>query len=263
MHKHKSARDRARRAAAVTAAAALGALCWEQPVAAAEPSIRLASAADTDTLTVSRAEPVRIHLNLPGNPGWSQANIGRLVARSHGAQQRIDPTPAVGADYVEHIFDHAGPAMLVLAAGPPSERGKSDAWQRTTHCTRLHLRVTVPGQATDEDGAFRSDPGQTAKLGLKIEVLPLIVPTSLRIGDDFPVRAYFNGSAQRGAVVAAYRPDGAIVEETTDSVGSARFKIDQAGKWIVRFEHLHHGVTYAGDVVFDVPAGARPQGGGK
>ncbi len=254
----RPARRRARRATAVLI---LGAVFYSSHSAAEDTSVRVTNAAAVETMTVAVAQPVRVHLNLPGKPAWREANIGRFVARTRAVQRRIDPTPQAGNDFVECTFDEPGAAMLVLAAGPPLEKGKSDAWQRTTHCTRMHLRVTAPGQPTVEASAYRTDPGETAKLGLKIEVLPLMAPTTLRIGDDFPVRAYFNGSSQKKATVAAHRPDGSTVEKTTDSIGSARFKIDQTGKWIVRFERLDNGTAYVGDLVFEVPTGTRTEGG--
>jgi hypothetical protein len=210
-----------------------------------------------DTLRASVGKPVRLHLTLPGDAKWTEANIGRFVVRTHGVQQRIEPVPAAGTDAVEYTFADPGVAMIILAAGPPAEKNKSDAWERTTHCTKLFFRVDA-GQG--QGFSTGRDPGETAKIGTKIELRPLIAPTALRVGDHLPVRAYFNNAGQKDDTVQALRPDGSTEQKTTDSVGSTFFEITTPGKWIIRYEHTDDGTTYVGDVVFEVPTEAPIQG---
>jgi hypothetical protein len=221
-----------------------------------ESFLRLEAGGVTDTLSATVGQPVKIRLTLPGGVRWTEANIGRLVVRTHGVQRRVAPTPAAGTDFLQYTFSEPGSAIMILAAGPPEQKGKSDSWQRTTYCTKLFIRVKADGDAA---GAAR-DPGQTAKAGTRIELLPLIAPTTLRVGDDIPVRAYFNAGGQKGVIVAAHRPDGSTEEKKTDSVGTTHFRINVPGKWIVRYEHKADATTYIGEVVFEVPAEASKKG---
>ena len=222
-----------------------------------ESFLRLEAGGVADTLSATVGQPVKIRLTLPGEVRWTEANIGRFVVRTHGVQRRVAPTPTAGTDFLEYTFLEPGSAMMILAAGPPQQKGKSDSWQRTTYCTKLFVRVKADG--ADGDAAAR-DPGQTAKAGTKIELLPLIAPTTLHVGDSLPVRAYFNAGSQKGVPVTAYRPDGSTEKKKTDSVGTTHFRINVPGKWIVRYEHEADGTTYIGEVAFEVPAEAQRKG---
>ncbi len=251
-------------AATGSTALAIGVILLFPSVSLAAPptsALRVESAGRADTLSATVGEPIKLRLHLPDKAGWEEANIGRFVIRTHGVQQRIAPTSAPGTDFVEFTVAEPGVAMIILAAGPSEEKGKSDSWQRTTHCTKLFLRVRGDGVDDAQALSFSHDPGQTAKVGLAIEVLPLVAPTALRVGYDLPVRVYFNNGSRKGVVVTAHRPDGSIERKTTDSVGSANFRITMPGRWIIRYEHVADGKTYVGDVVFEVPAGASAEGG--
>ena len=232
-------------------------------VAAAPPSsiLRLSTADRSDVLTVRVGQPVSISLDLPGGDGWTEANIGHFVVRTYGRQESVATTPAAGAEHLAYTFKEPGWAMIILSAGPASEKGKSDSWNRTTHCTKLVVRVEPNGvEEPNATAALTRDPGLTAKAGERIEVLPLIAPTRLRLGADLPVRVYLSGSKQAGASVRAFRPDGSIETRTTDAVGTTFFRITQAGRWLIRYEAESEGVAYVGDLVFDVP-GAPSEGG--
>ena len=242
---------------------ALGAFLIALPLTAlAEPksSLRVATGPRSDTLTAKVGQPIRLYLDLPNGVGWDKANVGRCVMMTYALQRRIPTTPAPGKDYVECRGTQPGVAMIVTAAGPPEEKGRSDSWQRTTHCSKVYLRIAPD----DRDGAATAPtdrgPGETAKVGTKIEIRPLIAPTSLRVGDDLPARMYFNNDSQEGVSAMALRPDGTIERKTTDSVGSATFRITMPGRWIIRYEHNAEGKDHVADVVFEVPAAKDTEG---
>ena len=236
-----------------------------------QPTLRMESgrAADTveDAFEVTAGTPARFHLNLPGGERWTTANIGHFVVRTYGKQDSISPVPKAGADFVEHTFAQPGLAMVILASGPASEKSKRDSWHRTTHCTKLILRVKPNPSLPQAAPSIELDPGLTAKVGDKIEVLPLIAPTSLRAGHNLPVRVYFDGQSQKDAEVIAYRPDGSLQKATTDSVGTTVFDLTQPGRWIIRYATDRQSPAgeevrrYVADLVFEVPKAAGEDGG--
>ncbi len=203
-------------------------------------------------------------LKIPEREAWAVANIGQLQVRTFGKVETILPPEDRTAVALTYTFDKAGYAMLILAAGPSSTRGATDSVQRTPYCAKLLVRVDAVPSADNAAATPLKSPGFTAKAGMKVEVSPFIDPTSMspdaiRAGADLPVRVYFEGSAQKHAAVVAYGPDGNQQRRTSDGVGIARFRIDQPGRWLVRYQHVAGGVTFTGDLIFEV--GATPQGG--
>jgi hypothetical protein len=214
-----------------------------------------------DTLTAQVGQPYLMSLKLPNGESWTTANIGRLIVRTFGKQQTIPPTPVAGTRDVAHTFTEPGYAMIVLSAGAGSEKGRSDAWQRTTYCAKLVVKVESNGGAppTDKPQVER-DPGLMSKVGQKIEIRPYISPATLLAGDDLPVRAYFDNEKQVGGVIKAIAPDGSIEEQTTNNAGYANFTITQAGRWLIRYEKEAEGMKYVADLIFEVPPGSHKEG---
>lgn len=239
-------------------------IAFPAPAAAATPETFLQL--DDDTLRVIVGRPIRMTLRIPEREAWAVANIGQFQVRTFGKVETIVLPENRDAVALTYTFAEAGYAMLILAAGPSSTRGSTDSVQRTPYCAKLLVRVDAEPSAGDTTVTPLKSPGFTAKAGMKVEVSPFIDPTSMspdaiRAGADLPVRVYFEGSAQKHAAVEAYGPDGTRQRRTTDGVGIARFKIDQPGRWLVRYQHVADGVTFTGDLIFEV--GAAPQGGKK
>lgn len=213
----------------------------------------------TDSLVARVGRPFALTLNLPSGDTWATANIGQFMVRAFGPldpeigvsaqQQSLDPVgPAAAGNAFTHTFANPGYALVVLGAGPAGEKGHGDSWQRTNWCTKLVVRIDPDAG----DNAEMRDAGVTAKVGQKIELLPMIAPYALVPGADLPVRAYFNNDKAAGKEVTAYRPDGSTDVQTTGSVGVANFRITQAGRWMIRFDHTDAGTTYTAELVFDV-----------
>lgn len=209
---------------------------------------------DTLTLTAGHATPLA--LNLPSGETWAQANVAQLVLRTYGRQERLTIPPATVAPAPALTVPHPGPAMLILSAGPGHERGKSDAWQRTPYCAKFYLRVVPDPDAPQAAQVPAPDPGETGKVGQKIEIVPGMAPTTLRVGDHLAVRVYFDNASQTGARVTAYRPDGSTDVQTTRSKGFAVFRITHAGRWLIRYRNVAGDTTYTADLVFQVPGAA-------
>ena len=219
------------------------------------------------SLTAEVGTPVELQLRLPTDAAWGtdfgQANLGRLVLRTYGKNQSLLPGGArAGTTSVACRFDEPGYVMLILAAGPAEFKGLSDSWQRTNYCSKVVLRVN-PKSGEPSPEQLARDPGTGGKLGSKIEVLPYFSPVALTVGADLPVRVYFEGSSQRGAAVTAYRPDGSTETQTSNNTGIANFRINQAGRWIIRYSKTvaesHGDETYIAELVFEVPAPAQPE----
>ena len=217
-----------------------------------EPLLVAHTPTSPDTLTVPAGTPVAFELELPTGETWDTANVGRLVVRTYGVQDTIPIKPANGKLQAQYTFDKPGVALVMLCAGWGKDRDKSDAWQRTPFCTKLLLRIT------SADGKFPSaetirDCGSIGKAGLTVEVLPYAVPWKLRGGHDLPLRVYFRGNKQKGAIVTAYKPDGTTTCATTDAKGITNISVDQPGRWVIRYERTENGVQHIGELVFEVP----------
>jgi hypothetical protein len=203
---------------------------------------------------------VRVGLNLPTGEGWRTANIGLFIVRQSGGQRTIPIEPRPGEEFIRLIFDEPGYALLVLSAGTESDKGHSDSWQRTPYCSKAVIRVDPKG---DADGASLKDSGAgiVGKVGQKLEVLPFVNPATLGVGDDLPVRVYYEGVKATDVAVQAItvpnrnrRAPVSVTERTTDSAGTTWFKLPEAGQWLIRFEHVVDGVTYLADLTFDLEA---------
>jgi len=76
-------------------------------------------------------------------------------------------------------------------------------------------------------------------LGYPAEIVPLANPYTSRIGDTLAVRALVDGKvAANQIVIAGGERDGRIMEEVrarSDSNGVARFVLNGAGKWYIKF----------------------------
>jgi len=220
---------------------------------------------DDGTLRVTAGKAVRLKLRMPERQTWSLANIVQLQVRTFGKVETIEPPVDQGVEELTYKFDAPGYAMLLLAAGPNSTKGRVDSVRRTPYCAKLLVRVDADPSADTVVADPLKSPGFTAKAGMKIEVSPYIDPTSLSreavlAGADLPVRAYFDGGAQSNATVMAQGPDGTQQHRTTDGVGIARIRIDQPGRWLVRYQHVDEGLMYTGDLLFDVGITSREEG---
>lgn len=225
-----------------------------------------------DTLVATVGEPVKLSLALPGGERWETANIGCFQVRTYGRQELVAPGAADGGGRIDYTFAEPGWALVIFCAGPAGEKGKSDSWQRTPYCTKMIVRIdpdASSGSSTDgrrEAQPALKDPGITAKVGMKVEILPYMVPSALRFSDEpthLPVRVYWEGMAQKNVGVVAYGPEGARQEATTGSKGIAHLRITRPGRWLIRYTKEVDGVTYTGELVFDVPAAAPSTGGGR
>lgn len=195
--------------------------------------------------------PFEIPLAMPDGAGWKEVNVARIMVRE-GEGQR-DLTLPADADALRITFEKPGYALVAIDVGPAAARNRPDSWRQVTHCVKLVIRVEGNTPSTQA-----MEPPQTtaiaAKLGSRIEILPLIDPTRLHVGNDLPIRVYLDGDKAAEAPVAAIGPDGKVREAVTDRVGSTHVRIDQSGRWRFIFEIESEGLTRRAELIFEAPA---------
>lgn len=85
--------------------------------------------------------------------------------------------------------------------------------------------------------------GLDVVLGYPAELIPLANPYALQVGGEMVVRALVDGKPVAGQLVIAGGDGGAhgVIAERetrTDAQGVARFRVDQAGRWYVKFINM-------------------------
>lgn len=84
-------------------------------------------------------------------------------------------------------------------------------------------------------GDVKNDPSWKEPVGLFLEIIPEKDPTALRVGDEFPLRVLRDAAPLAGfplnAVTAGDQEGEA---QKTDSSGRTTFKLNKAGRWLVK-----------------------------
>jgi hypothetical protein len=227
----------------------------QSPAKAATPPNGFIQAwADEKTagLQFSSDRPVRFSLTLPDGRDWSGVNIAQFAVRTWKRQESLVDRARAATAAVEQTFDRSGWALVAVSVGPREATHRSDAVSQVTHCAKLVLNIVDPPEKSQERERQYKNPGLTAKVGQRFEIVPLISPPALKIGGDLPVRAYFDYDKGVELPVTAVAPDGTIQEAVTDSVGVAHFPMTQAGRWLIRFEKPLDGSQRFAELVFEV-----------
>lgn len=149
------------------------------------------------------------------------------------ASKAIELTPKQARHYLDEI--HA-PELLWQAwyAGK-----KSKQWREIyTKHAKTFVRVGRP----------RSDGSWAEPVGIALEVVPEKDPTTLRAGDDFPVRVLRNGSPLADFALGIVREGNTNrAFKNTDATGRVVFKVVRAGKWLLRGTELRASTKPATD----------------
>jgi len=226
------------------------------------PLIRVEAEAAEDTLAVTTGRPISFALALPEAITWSEVNIGSWLIRGPSRQESIGAKGLTARGRrLEYTFQESGAYLVALSVGPATAKNQSDSWQRVDHCTKLCVRANAGTGEAAGAGRVLKDPGMTAKVGQRFEIVPLVSPLDLHVGSWLPVRAFFDFDKLVDAPIIAVRPDGSTDAQTTDAVGAANFSITQAGRWMIRFEKKLDGETRVSELVFHVPAADNAKGG--
>jgi hypothetical protein len=183
----------------------------------------------------------------------------RLVVRSRGAQEWVPPTTAEpGASLVWRFTPPVEGTYIFAATIEPPD---TDAGPASDRYEKLFLRA-APRDAEVRD-ALQPSPSATAAFGHRLELVPVVDPTCVRVGDDLPVRVKFDGDDLAAAVVTVRRDgrDGEVANHEqpggrdarsavlhSNASGTINLRVTGPGIWILSVEHLA-----AGDPKIDEP----------
>jgi uncharacterized GH25 family protein len=135
-------------------------------------------------------------------------------------------------DKIELYFTeiHAGDALRATWAVVPEPRHWRELYVKNT---KTFVRVGEP--PADSTGSPQAgDRAWAEPLGLRLEIMPERDPTTLRVGDNLPMRVLHGGKPFAGFTVA-FVAAGEAREHLaiTDAEGRAHAVLDTAGAWLV------------------------------
>ena len=216
-----------------------------------QPFFAIRESGAVTSLRAQVGKPVFLQLALPGITRWQDAQLGELAVRRPGAVETLTVDKTTPGGLVTYTFPTAGPAMMLMCAGPKSGEAARD-WADAAYCSKVIVNVSDGQKPTDP----LSDSHITNTAGQPIEVVPHLSPTAMKVGWELPTTFYFQTMKQVGVEVAARRPDGSLDRQTTDGSGVARFVLSQAGRWVIRFVKPQPDGERIAELVFDLAEGA-------
>lgn len=165
-----------------------------------------------------------------GAPSWKSAASARLIVRGPNGQRAIERPDGARLD----LALEAGCSLVTVDFGKAAAK---------------HLACRDAGSSTEILAArLEAAALLNSKIGSRYELRPMNNPATVKPGTDLTVRVYADGEARAGAMVTAVGPDGKARTATSDAVGAATLRLDVAGRWTLRAEH----VGGAAELSFDV-----------
>lgn len=184
--------------------------------------------------------------------------VARFTLRTAEGTRPVSGYRVEGVDLVASLAAPAGPAQIVAETMPRdfvlepavfnqylreeeltailaarARRGQTDAPGRERY-RKIAKAVLCSGEGS---GNFFAQPE-----GLWLEIIPLVDPCALRVGDAFPVQVLFKGQPLAGVKLAAgyegVTGHGYPVWLVTDAHGAATVRLDRPGAWFVRTLHM-------------------------
>lgn len=126
-------------------------------------------------------------------------------------------------------LEHEGFSMLKYRPLMPDQPQQRERYARNMKCL---IQV----------GKRRGGGLHKKALGQKLEILLLENPYELKVAEELPIQILFDGKPSAGELVTAFSKEGQnpikARRQRTDSNGTARFKLDGPGLWLVRLVHL-------------------------
>ena len=128
---------------------------------------------------------------------------------------------------VQHYLDEIGAPALLTQAWFGTKGSKPWRELYSKHAKTFVL-VGRPGRT-------RTDRSWSEPVGMPLEIVPEKDPTTLRAGDDFPVRVFKDGVPLVDFSIGIVREGNTNrALKKTDAAGRAVFKLARAGKWLLR-----------------------------
>ena len=95
-------------------------------------------------------------------------------------------------------------------------------------------------------GQPKADNSWNQPVGLPLEIVPEKDPTSLRAGDEFPVRVLKNGAPLADFSLGIVREGSSLRSfQKTDAKGHVAFKVGRSGRWLLRGTELRNSTKPA------------------
>lgn len=149
------------------------------------------------------------------------------------APKSLELTPPQVKEYLDEIGASAEIRSSWETAAQPRH------WRETyTKHAKTFVRVGPP----------RADPSWAEPAGMTLEIVPEKDPTLLHPGDELPVRVLRQGKPFPSFPVGLVRegdPHGTL--QHTDAAGRATFRLDRAGRWLLRATDLRRSSKPAMD----------------
>jgi uncharacterized GH25 family protein len=146
---------------------------------------------------------------------------GVAVAWVELAPKSIDLKPGQVKEYLDEIG--ASEAVLRTWAEMPEPRRWRELYSKHT---KAYLRVGQPAEG---------DRSWAEPVGMSLEIVPEKDPTSVRPGEDLPVRVLLQGKPLPSFSVGLVRQGNAHgMLKTTDGQGRVTFPIAKTGRWLLR-----------------------------
>ena len=146
-----------------------------------------------------------------------------------GASTRQRDIWLAGADFNEYL-EHEGNPDVLEERRRDGELDK-DAWERYAKHVKAVLQV---GEVRDDSYGVR--------LGYPAEIVPLVNPYSVGVGDEFSFLCLVDGDPVVNQLVILGGEQGGnlveVVRMRTDDSGVVTFVIGSAGKWYVEFINM-------------------------
>jgi uncharacterized GH25 family protein len=113
------------------------------------------------------------------------------------------------------------------------------SWKTSAGTNRWREIYTKHAKTFVRVGEAISDHSWAEPAGMTLEIVPEKNPTTLRAGEDFPVRVLRDGSPLPNFSLGIVREGNTFSEfQTTDANGRVIFRIARSGKWLLRGTEL-------------------------
>jgi hypothetical protein len=157
-----------------------------------------------------------------------------------GASTRPRDLGLAAADFNEYL-EHDG-IPDVLEARRQNNELEVDVWER--YSKHVKAVVQVGDEVTKQKSKWQFwkkevELTYTTVFGYPAEIVPLVNPYAMSVGDELQVRCLVDGEPVANQLVVAGQEGGENMAETrTDPEGVATLQLGAPGKWFVRFINM-------------------------
>ena len=203
------------------------------------PALEYAVKPERVTVARARLDGKTIDLSIPG-PEKKSLEFRVPLSNSGVAAiwLSLSPQPIeLKSSEVKHYLDEID-APVALRQAWTSAKGSRQWREIYTKHAKTFVRVGQP----------KMDRSWSEPVGMALEIVPEKDPTSLRAGDQFPVRVLKNGAPLADFSLGIVREGGSQrVFQKTDAKGQVTFKVARSGRWLLRGTELRSTTRQATD----------------